>query len=103
MDNISTTHPQANKRHVCQQCGGIINVGIEHFRQTIAEGGEVFNYRAHEDCHEAATHFGIINNLVYIYDEFPTLLNDAGVDDHEWLKCEFPQVFDRLFKETAIF
>ncbi len=51
------THPVGRKDYRCEWCGETILRGEKHTQFTGMWEGEFQNWRMHDECHEAGSHF----------------------------------------------
>ena len=54
MNVIHHETPKARKPHRCAECGHDIAAGTVYTRQRNTCGGDIWTYKAHEDCHDFA-------------------------------------------------
>lgn len=54
---ISDRRPRANRARRCDACGCIIEVGTVYVLQFIADGGDRWQWRSHEDCDRLAAEY----------------------------------------------
>lgn len=50
MELINETRRVAKKSHQCNLCNQDINIGNRYFYQFIRDGGDVWEFKCHEDC-----------------------------------------------------
>ena len=51
---VSQTTQRARKKHTCQECEQPISKGEVYIRQFVKDCGDVWTYKAHEDCHKVS-------------------------------------------------
>lgn len=94
---VETRTVVARKEHRCRECGVMILVGEEHV-------DDVYHWRAHKDCLDAAGAFDHEHGDIFQPDGRPGLIGDdtfiemvkfedPALDD---LKKKFPAVFERV-------
>jgi len=56
MTLLAESTPRARKPHPCALCWMSINPGVTYINQRIADGGQVYTYKAHQECHRFYWH-----------------------------------------------
>lgn len=51
---VAQSSPTARKPHGCNDCGGRIEPGELYVRSAVADGGEMWTWKEHADCHADA-------------------------------------------------
>ena len=62
MNVISTKNKKANKFHKCDLCGLLINHGEVYNSQVIADGGDIYTFKAHLSCIDIAKKLDMFDN-----------------------------------------
>ncbi len=94
---ISQTTQVARTAHRCDECRHMIPPRTKYERQFVADGGDVWTWKMHTDCAEAAEHQFRIDGGDY-QDDRGTLAeyeNDTG-EFPDWLRGRWPHVVCRL-------
>ena len=97
MTLVSQSTPKANRPHQCQHCRHIIPKGVRYLRQFCKDGGDVWDFISHEDCHAAALHLFDMDGG-YDDDGITPLIeyeNNTGVFP-DYIRGLFPHVICRL-------
>ncbi len=86
----------------CDQCGRMIELG-QRYRKQVTVDGDLFTYRAHEDCDDAASEYMAMSNYEPGYDDSILLCEVVSEkDDRAWLTEKYPAVSARLFPQAAV-
>ncbi|HEY7823729.1 MAG TPA: hypothetical protein VIG24_12885 [Acidimicrobiia bacterium] len=96
---VETRHVVARKEHRCRECGVMILVGEEHVDDVLKED-DVYHWRAHKDCLEAAWEFDHKHGDVFQPDGRPGLIEDETFI--EMVKFEDPALDDWKKKYPAV-
>lgn len=97
MNLVDTRCPVARKTHTCEHCFQTIPVGMKYQRQFCVDGGDVWSFISHIDCHDMACHLAKMDGLDW-EDGVPTLAdyeNDTGYFP-DFLRGHFPHPVCRL-------
>ena len=95
---ISESKPRARKKHRCENCYTSIAKGTTYLRQFCSDGGDVWSFVSHIDCHLLAC------KVCECWDDGMAPL--ADLDDRDLICDEhrghFPHVIARLELATAL-
>lgn len=61
MEMICTTRPKAKKQHICNLCGGIINVG-EIYERQFNKYDDVYVFKSHLSCIKLASQLNLFGD-----------------------------------------
>jgi len=63
MQTLSRTTQKARKEHICNLCGLPIRVGERYNKQSNINGGEFYEFKAHEICDVLAVNLGMYDEM----------------------------------------
>ena len=94
---LSSTKPVARKSHRCDECGHMVPPGVRYIRQFVKDGGDVWDWKMHEDCAEAADYQFREDGGDYDDGRSPLVEyeNNTGYFP-DWLRGYWPHVVCRL-------
>lgn len=102
---VETRNVVARKEHRCRECGVMIEVGEAHVDDVLKED-DIYHWRAHEDCLQAAFEFDHKHGEIFQPDgrlgliEDETFIEMVKFEDEclNDLRAKFPTVFERVAK-----
>lgn len=94
---------RAGRNHVCAQCCQTIGKGDDHNYVAMKFDGDFSAYREHPECREAWMKLNFEIRYL-LHSDGASFLCDDEWDDREeieWLKANYPIVYERVFCRTA--
>jgi predicted RNA-binding Zn-ribbon protein involved in translation (DUF1610 family) len=87
----------ARKSHCCNSCGGGIAPGERYSVSTCVDGGDLYQYKAHERCISAVD---IIAGELPLDDDMPNV-SDLESEDWEFIREESPDTYAAFMSRTS--
>jgi hypothetical protein len=95
---LGSSTQKARKRHRCDSCCGIIEVGETYHRSRMVDGGDAWVFKVHPHCRAAGDI--LWDNGIRNEDDFIVNVSDMDREDREMVYRKSPETYHAIWPDA---